>query len=66
LRGCKQLRDVMAERFAEPTCLLAERVRGDEEIPEGVVGILTKSTVDIVSHVAVRARNAGGFVCHLL
>jgi alpha-glucan,water dikinase len=59
LRGCKQLRDVMAERFAEPTCLLAERVRGDEEIPEGVVGILTKSTVDIVSHVAVRARNAG-------
>jgi alpha-glucan,water dikinase len=41
------------------TILITEEIKGDEEIPEGVTALLCKSTVDLVSHVAVRARNAG-------
>ena len=45
--------------FQVRTILIAEKIKGDEEIPEGVTALLCKSTVDLVSHVAVRARNAG-------
>jgi len=30
---------------------------GEEEIPEGVVGLLTPDAPDVLSHVSVRARN---------
>jgi alpha-glucan,water dikinase len=30
---------------------------GEEEIPEGVVGVLTPDAPDVLSHVSVRARN---------
>ena len=58
LKPIASLAEVQGERFEEPTLLLAAKVRGDEEPPAGAVGILTRSTVDLVSHVAVRARNA--------
>ncbi|HEY7156101.1 MAG TPA: PEP/pyruvate-binding domain-containing protein, partial [Gemmataceae bacterium] len=54
-----RLLDVQAERFAEPTVLVADEVSGEEEIPEGVTAVLTSDAPDLVSHVAVRARNAG-------
>ena len=37
-----------------PVC---ERVTGEEEIPDGVVAVLTPDAPDVLSHVAVRARN---------
>jgi len=41
----------------EPTVLITDKVTGEEEIPEGVVAVLTSDTPDLVAHVAVRARN---------
>ena len=66
LKRIASLAEVQGEPFEEPTLLLAAKVRGDEEPPAGAVGILTQSTVDLVSHVAVRARNAPLFfaICH--
>jgi alpha-glucan,water dikinase len=49
---------VQGERFPETTVLVADAVGGNEEIPEGVTAVLTADTPDLVSHVAVRARNA--------
>jgi alpha-glucan,water dikinase len=41
------------------TILVVDAVSGDEEIPRGVSAVLTPATIDLVSHLAVRARNAG-------
>src|SRR5262249_24748342 len=46
---------VQAERYGEPTVLVANEVTGEEEIPEGATAVLTLSQPDLVSHVAVRA-----------
>jgi alpha-glucan, water dikinase len=59
VRPVKRLLDVQNERFTEPTVLVVEEVSGDEEIPAGVRAVLTSDAPDLVSHVAVRARNAG-------
>lgn len=52
------LRSVQRQRFDSPTVIIAAAVNGDEDIPEGVVAVLAPDVTDIVSHVAVRARNA--------
>lgn len=57
VRCTDTLDQVQETTYNEPTILLAGRVGGHEEIPEGVVGILTPDAPDLVSHVAVRARN---------
>jgi alpha-glucan,water dikinase len=59
VRLAARLLDVQTERFAEPTVIVTDAVAGNEEIPEGVTAVLTSATPDLVSHVAVRARNAG-------
>ncbi len=51
------LMSVQGNVFGEHTVLIADRVTGEEEIPEGVVAVLTSDTPDLVAHVAVRARN---------
>ncbi len=51
------LRSVQGEQFDEPTILLADEVSGDEDIPDNIRAVLTRQTPDLVSHVAVRARN---------
>lgn len=58
LRRVAALRELIDAPPQEPTVALCERVHGDEEVPSTVVAILTSATVDLVSHVAVRARNA--------
>jgi alpha-glucan,water dikinase len=50
---------VQGKRFDPPAILVTERVRGDEDLPEGTVAVLTSGSVDVVSHVAIRARNQG-------
>ena len=52
------LASVQSKVYVEPTVLVAERVGGGEELPAGCVGLITPSTVDVLSHAAVRARNA--------
>jgi alpha-glucan,water dikinase len=59
LRVVARLIDAQGERFAEPTVLVADHVGGDEEVPEGATGVVTSDAPDLVSHLAVRARNAG-------
>jgi alpha-glucan,water dikinase len=54
----ESFRTVQGQRFERPTIIVAEKVYGDEEPPEGVRAVITPSSVDLVSHVAVRARNA--------
>ena len=54
----ESFRAVQGQRFERPTIIVSEKVYGDEEPPEGVRAVITPSSVDLVSHVAVRARNA--------
>jgi len=54
----ESLRSIQGRSFERPTIIVAEKVFGDEEPPEGVRAVITPSSVDLVSHVAVRARNA--------
>jgi len=52
------LRSIQRRRFDSPTVVVAGNVSGDEDIPEGVTAVIAPDVIDIVSHVAVRARNA--------
>jgi alpha-glucan,water dikinase len=58
VRKTPSLMSVQGKRFSEATLLVTSQVSGEEEIPEGVRAILTTDTPDLVSHVAVRARNS--------
>jgi alpha-glucan,water dikinase len=51
------LLSIQRRTFDKPTVIVAAKVTGDEEIPEGVTAVIAPDVVDIVSHVAVRARN---------
>ncbi|HEY5914284.1 MAG TPA: PEP/pyruvate-binding domain-containing protein [Verrucomicrobiae bacterium] len=53
------LRSVQGRRFGGRTVVVADKVMGDEEIPAEVVAVIAPDVTDLVSHVAVRARNAG-------
>ncbi len=56
-----------AQTYEEPTVLLAKRVTGEEEVPEGAVAVLTPDAPDVLSHVSVRARNMKvGKLCAIL
>ncbi|RRT79743.1 hypothetical protein B296_00024947 [Ensete ventricosum] len=52
-----KLIEVQSKVFNRPTILVTNRVTGEEEIPYGVVGVLTPDMPDVLSHVAIRARN---------
>ena len=49
---------VQGKDFGQPTILVAGKVAGNEEIPPSVKAVITQDTTDLVSHVAIRARNA--------
>ncbi len=49
---------IQGKTFTEPVAVIADKVSGDEELPEQVVAVLAPDVTDLVSHVAVRARNA--------
>jgi alpha-glucan,water dikinase len=52
------LRSAQGKDFARPTIIIADKVAGEEEIPKEVIAVITPDLTDIVSHVAIRARNA--------
>ncbi len=52
------LKSVQGKSFARPIIIVTDKVAGDEEIPERVTAVITPDVTDIVSHVAIRARNA--------
>ena len=45
----------------EAQIIITDEIHGDEEIPSGVAAIITSRPVDRLSHLAIRARNAGIF-----
>ncbi|CAB79355.1 putative protein [Arabidopsis thaliana] len=47
--------------YSKPTVIIASKVTGEEEIPAGVVAVLTPSMIDVLSHVSIRARNSKAF-----
>jgi alpha-glucan, water dikinase len=51
------LRAVQSAQYKTPTIIIADNVMGDEEIPRNVTAVIAPDVTDIVSHVAVRARN---------
>jgi alpha-glucan,water dikinase len=53
-----ELRSIQGKGFDSPRIVIADQVTGEEEIPETVTAVVAPDVVDIVSHVAVRARNA--------
>lgn len=58
VRVVDSLRSLQRTHLDTPTVVVADKVMGDEEIPEGVTAVVAPDVTDIVSHVAVRARNA--------
>lgn len=36
--------------------IIAERLTGSEDIPEGVAAVVTGAATDVLSHIAIRAR----------
>ncbi|KAE8707264.1 Alpha-glucan water dikinase [Hibiscus syriacus] len=53
----EELLAVQNKSYDRPTVLVAKRVKGEEEIPDGTVAVLTPDMPDVLSHVSVRARN---------
>uniref|UniRef100_A0A6N2N9J4 alpha-glucan, water dikinase n=1 Tax=Salix viminalis TaxID=40686 RepID=A0A6N2N9J4_SALVM len=53
-----ELLTVQHKTYNIPTILVAKRVKGEEEIPDGAVALLTPDMPDVLSHVSVRARNS--------
>lgn len=59
LQVVEGLKSIEGKSLDRPSVIVAEKVTGYEEIPKGVTAILTPAVVDLLSHIAVRARNAG-------
>ena len=53
------LKDIQTKVYSTPTVLVSRRVGGEEDIPPGVVAVITPDMPDVLSHVSVRARNEG-------
>ncbi|CAN6195188.1 unnamed protein product [Urochloa humidicola] len=53
-----ELLAIQNKYYDKPTILVAKSVKGEEEIPDGVVGVITPDMPDVLSHVSVRARNS--------
>ncbi|CAG9324044.1 unnamed protein product [Blepharisma stoltei] len=51
------LHDVAYNIYNEPTIILSKKTFGEEEIPEGVLGVISCGELDGLAHVSVRARN---------
>lgn len=52
-----ELLTVQNKSYGQPTILVVKTVKGEEEIPDGAVAVLTPDMPDVLSHVSVRARN---------
>ncbi len=55
----QSLRSVQDRKFDKPTIIIADKVTGEEEPPSGLRAVITPDLVDLVAHVAIRARNSG-------
>lgn len=61
-----ELLAVQNKSYGQPTILVAKSVKGEEEIPDGTVAVLTPDMPDVLSHVSVRARNSKVKIHHFI
>lgn len=61
-----ELLAVQNKSYEQPTILVAKSVKGEEEIPDGTVAVLTPDMPDVLSHVSVRARNSKVDINHII
>jgi alpha-glucan, water dikinase len=59
MQALNALEAVQAKSLGEPAVILTKTVTGNEEIPRPVTAVLAGEGVDVLSHVAIRARNHG-------
>ena len=50
------LDEIQGRRFDKPHVIFSDTLNGFEDIPHNVSAILTTSSVDVLAHVAIRAR----------
>ena len=60
------LTSISYEKFDKNVIFICEKVSGEEDIPEGVVGVISKNELDILAHISVRARNSSVFLAVVL
>lgn len=53
-----ELITVQNKVYRKPTVIIANKVSGEEEIPDGAVAVLTSDMPDVLAHVSIRARNS--------
>lgn len=53
-----ELISVQNKVYKKPTVIIANKVSGEEEIPDGAVAVLTSDMPDVLAHVSIRARNS--------
>ena len=53
------LEAVQGRRFDVPHVILSDALTGNEDIPAYVSAVLTSSSIDVLAHVAIRAREQG-------
>ena len=51
--------DQLGGKYSEPVLLLLKQAEGDEEIPAGIAGLVLAQDLPHLSHLGVRARQAG-------
>ncbi len=51
------LASIQDRSFSTPAIIVTEKVSGNEEIPKGVIAIITSEIIDVLAHLSVRARN---------
>jgi alpha-glucan,water dikinase len=57
LKIMEDLVAIQGQSFEVPQVLIVNKIGGMEDIPPGVVAILSPNAVDVLSHIAIRARN---------
>ena len=61
-KNLSEIQGQTLEEGANPKILLSETLGGLEDIPLGIAAVLTRSPIDILSHIAIRARNTRVFL----
>ena len=62
VQDLSEIQGLTLEEGANPKILVSENLGGLEDIPQGIAAVLTRSPIDILSHIAIRARNTRIFL----
>ncbi|MGA1842731.1 MAG: phosphohistidine-like domain-containing protein, partial [bacterium] len=63
VRKIESLLSIQGCQSERPHIIISQKIDGIEDIPNWVTAIITASNVDILSHIAIRCRNAKVILC---